>query len=318
MNKRGISADIFKWVLVSVVGAVILIFFFRFAFQHVGTSERISGIETVNFLDNQLDAFASTDDLNKIITLKREAEFNFDCSTISNPNFVKNHEKIIFAPNYLKGSRIITWSKNWRFPFSIANLYYLSNEGNRVLLIYDGQSANFVQNLDMPNIFNLQLMDVNNFDINQIKQQSSTLNSVNLIFFTEINNPNSILSALPNANLVKININRNEARIYKQNIDAYYLNNELLYGLIFSPEKYDCLLKKSVDRLKLISSIYENKLSMMTNKVLREDCRNLITQGINILSSVKSVNYKEGFYDFKNKIEQINRDLGRNGCPTIY
>ena len=185
-------------------------------------------------------------------------------------------------------------------------------------MIYDGQSADFVQNLDLPNIFNLQIMSVSNFNIDQIKQQSSTLQNLNLVFFTEVNTANQILSALPNANVIKVNVNRNEAKIYKQNLDTYYLGDEMLYGLFFSPENYDCLLKKSIDRLKLISNVYENKLSMISNKILREDCKNLLAQANNILSSVRNINIKDGFYEFRSKIEQINRELGRNGCPTVY
>ncbi|MCX6711867.1 MAG: hypothetical protein NT139_02430, partial [Candidatus Woesearchaeota archaeon] len=264
--KKGISDIPFKWIFSAFVGVIIIAFFVRFAYQHVDTSNKLNTRQMIFSLDDQLNALSTSQQSNKYIDIKQE--LTLDCDNLNSLDFTKSTEKIIFAPPLLKNEKIEAWTLSWEFPFKIANLYYLSNKNIRYLLIYDSNSFNYVKNLQIPKIFNYQLMDIKNLDQNTIQRSSSTLQQVNLIFFTQ---PKTIKLKGPNVNTVVVDFKNKDITI--KNKHYIYLNEPLLYGAIFAPESYDCLYKKSLDQLGLISNIYSQKSYYLLMKINEPLCR---------------------------------------------
>ena len=84
MNKRGFSSEIFKWILIAVVGGLVLTFFVRFAFQQTGIFEQKGSIQLTQSLEDQLEAFGVSEVSSKVISLGYNTEIQFDCERIIN------------------------------------------------------------------------------------------------------------------------------------------------------------------------------------------------------------------------------------------
>ena len=121
-------------------------------------------------LDDQLNALSTSQKSNKPLNIKQE--LRFDCENLNSLDFTKSTEKIIFAPTILKDKQIQAWTLSWEFPFRIANLFYLSNENIKYLLIYDTNSFNYVTKLQIPDLFkkNYQLIDTKNLNQNILQR----------------------------------------------------------------------------------------------------------------------------------------------------
>ncbi len=308
--KKGISDIPFKWIFILIVGVFIIAFFVRFAYQHIETSNKINIRQAIFSLDDQLNALSTSQQSNKPIDIKQE--LNLDCDSLNSADFEKSTEKIIFAPSLLKNEKIQAWTLSWEFPFRIANLFYLSNKNIRYLLIYDSNTFNFVKNLQIPKIFNYQLIDIKNLDQNTIQKSSSTLQQVNLIFFTQ---PKTIQLKGPKVNIVVVDIKNKDIII--KNKHYIYLGEPLLYGAIFSPENYDCLYQKSLDQLDFISNIYSQKAYYLLMKINQQLCRSKLIEAKKTLDTFRTLKDNK-LYGYRDNLESQNKELLKNDCPSIY
>ena len=317
-GKRGISDTVFKWFFGAIAGALILIFFIRFAYQHISLSEKLNIREIIEGLDDQLEGFSITESSSKVIPFNRELDLKFVCESFGGGDYLKKTKRIIFASRDLRGDSLSAWTERWKFPFDIVNFYYLSNKDTRYLLIYDDRYGNFVKNkLEFPRMFNLQKMHFKEFDINKIKSESSGLDQVNLVFFRKIENPDAIKKSLKmDINLIEVNVDAKNIRINDK--ESFYLNDEMLEGAIIGSENYECLLNKILERLSLVSEVYLQKASMLKLKTHEPDCENLYTQIILNLGSLKTSRDKDDLISIKDALEEQNRMLDRNGCIELF
>lgn len=308
--KKGISDIPFKWIFTLIAGAFILFFLIRFAYQHIDTTNKINTRQMIFSLDDQLNALSTSQQSNKYIDIKQE--LNLDCNSLNSIDFKKSTEKIIFAPSSLKNEKIATWTLSWEFPFEIANLYYLSNKNIRYLLVYDTNTFNYVKNLQIPKVFNYQLIDIKNLNQNTIQKSSSTLQQVNLIFFTQ---PKTIQLKGPKVNTVVVNIKNKDITI--KNKYYTYLDEPLLYGAIFAPENYDCLYEKSLAQLDFISNIYSQKAYYLLMKINDPLCRSKLIEAKNTLDTFRTLKDIK-LYEYRDNLESQNKELLKNDCPSIY
>jgi hypothetical protein len=155
-------------------------------------------------------------------------------------------------------------------------------------------------------------MDIKNLNQNVLQRSSSTLQQVNLIFFTQ---PKYITLTGPKVNIVVVNITKKDIKI--NNKHYTYLDEPLLYGAIFAPENYDCLYEKSLAQLQFISDIYSQKAYYLLIKVNNPLCKSKLTISKNTLDIFKTLN---GIilYQYKNQLESQNIELLKNDCPSIY
>lgn len=318
LDKRGISDVVFKWVFGIVAGSLILIFLIRFAYQHIDLSEKLNIREIIESLDDHLEGFSISESSSKVIPLNRDLELKFFCDSFGGGDYLKRTNKIIFSSKFFKGNSLSAWTEKWRFPFDVVNFYYLANKNVRYLLIYDDRSGNFVRDkLEFPLIFNLQKMHFRDFNINKVRLESSNLDQLNLIFFRDIDNMQNIRSSLKiDVNIVEINLDINEAKINGK--ETFYLEKEMLEGLIIGPEDYECLLDKALAKLSLVSEIYLQKSRMLRLKTRDQSCDALYAQISLNLERLKISKVKEELINIKDISEEQNRMLGRNGCVEIF
>lgn len=287
----------FKFILSMVIGALILIFFIFFAFQHISLSEKTSAVEIVNYLDLKLDILSNSQSASTQFNLPDKKDINFFCNKIyidyKQGTYSTTTDKIIASPVKLKQKDLQIWTKSWFFPFKITNFYYIANK-NINFYIEDTNLLNKI-----PKIFNT-------YQIQEINKDADK----NIIVFSS--QPRNLQELLKNNAKVLHILNDNQITFYPEAKTTSYLGEEMLLLAIFSSNynEYECLKQKATQRLDLISSIYRQKSLLLKTKA-KQECSFIYTQLASNLDNLPTTLNP-------NKIKQQNEELEYNACPKIY
>ncbi len=297
--KKGLAVQ-FKWIFSVVAGAIILIFFIRFAFLQTGMNQNLENREILASLSDQLEAFSIASKSSKEIDIGKEVDIKFSCENLSIEEYSKNMNKIIFARD-LSGSKLKAVTLSWKYPFKAGNFFYLSDDKTKYYFltsINDNRYKSFPDIFDKVAITNLGM--INDKD------------SVVVVF----SNPGSIGEL---SRVIYIDEANNRVMFYKEEKDSFYFGDELMYGAILTAdyEEYKCLLGKAVDRLKNIAYIYRDKASKLQVKAKSNECRTLYSS---IYSYINGFNFNDmtRLKEFNSKLDEQNRELNRNDCATLF
>lgn len=322
MNKKAIS-QMFTWIFIIIAGSLILIFFIRFAFQQTQIFGQKGSVELIASLEDQLEAFSVSEQSSKSVSLGYNTEVEFTCDQIVNENIPKRTNLLIFAPSKIKGKNLLTWTLNWEFPFSIANVYYIASEQSRYLLIYDKESFSQVASFNFPDFFSLQKINYDNLNLDDLAQNTRNLQNLNLIYFTQLKRPAEIFKKFTNTkvNIVQVDLKENQIKIFHPDgsfTASYFLEQPILYGAIFGPENFECVKNKAMERLDLLTQVYSQKAVHLSTKTEMPLCRAKYYEIKGSLDLLKDADSKQLLYELKDKVKTQNKALQKNACPTIY
>ena len=329
-NKKGDMSLLFKWLFGVVSGAVFLAFFVRFSTIHLEGEGLLEGNKMLVYVDDKLDAFGVGEG-SDVFDLKDDFSFNLECGKISIDNeksgryFERDLDKIIFSPQKIEGDEINVWTNKWEFPYGIVTFYYLNNKESRVLLLSNIYNQNdvieFAQRI--PGNMNFQTTSVSSFIPEVFASQVNTLDKITLVYFgTPTYNVQQLQQVFENnVEIIEVNLVENTAKIY----DAYgsveevfYLEEEMLYGLIFSGSGYTCVKDLVLERFRVLTSIYLNKIERLMGKTNEQRCVDLLNEARNMLETYSGVMSKTEFYNYNERIKRQNRHLETSGCSVIY
>ncbi len=180
----------FKWLFGFIAGALILLFFIRFSYMHIAGEKGIEGFNAVLYVDDKLDAIGISEGSGKI-DMGDDFDLSFDCNYIANTDETTGFfaewksDKIIFAPSSLKGETVNVWTKKWRFPYGVANFYYLANPKTMTLFIGTRNNMEEVRDLaeDAPGSFKVQTVEQNSFNLGEYISLFGNLNKLTMVFF---------------------------------------------------------------------------------------------------------------------------------------
>lgn len=357
-DKRAEIEVQFNWIFVLVIGALILGFFGTIIYQQKSISETKTTHEILSRLDTVFTASStSKDKLERIETPDVEFRFNYpDYFVDGQRQNLKG--KFIFAPSYFKGSSFSIWVKSWNLDFAIVNFAYVTNPTVRYYIIADSNDpfANSInesierkQDRDSPE--NLIRMDfIEQEDMNKIEDKG--YERVRLIYFQEDNGdapsappmpsslssrPNSEVSALvvvPSPTGEDGDLAFGKLYFYKKNNQGQfvsddsegessfsYVGRELLYGAIFVDKAaaYQYLFNKAMNKLEIISKIYEQRADMMNEDNI-EGC-GYPSQDFQLLSEAAKTSNVEGINGIIGIIPVLaesNERLSAWSCPPLY
>lgn len=321
MNKKAFSSQLFNWIFIIVAGSLLLIFFVRFAFQQTEIFGEKGSVELISSLEDQLEAFSISEKSSKIVSLGYNTDIEIDCERIVNENIPKRTNLIIFSPAKLSGKSVAAWTRKWEFPYQISNVFYLTNENSRYLLIYDKESFERVSKFDFPSSFNLQKMNFDNLNLDDLAANTKNLQNLNLIYFTKIQRPTEIFKKLSKVNLVEVDLKLNEVKIFNKDgtsETSYFLEEPILFGAIFGPENFNCIKDKALSKLDLVTEVYSQKANYLSIKTSSQLCKAKYYEVLNTLNTFKGADSKQILYDLKEKIKSQNKGLEKNACPSIY
>jgi len=332
----------FNWIFVLIVGAIILAFFFII----ITNQQEQATIEGAHALIQRLDTIFTTisKQPNTVETFTiPDATIEFMCEEDLSQYFIQGAgpiptpNDIIFTPARLRGTSIITWTKEWSLPYDTATFTYMATE--RTLFIFTTNNptddTNKLYN-DMPEDYRKVLVPLadlstsipRGYDRYVIIAAATHETTVETFLQTFEEREKTVARIIrPSSEGVEsygdvifipgINPSRREER-------HYYLAPSL-WGAIFTEDEntYDCTMNKALKRLHIITSILEKRSSMIQRELRLTPCYtqlSLLTTTLQtILTNSNDLNNAEALYNAKNTLEQQATDTLRGyKCPYLY
>jgi hypothetical protein len=267
--------------------------------------------------------------------------------------------EVIFSPKEIKTKELIVWSMPYKIPFKVIDFLFITSIDTKYFVIgdndfffreelkdtTDGLNIEFISDSNDivgDNNFHVRIIDLgdngqsdpekriitnempipsklNKFEESQISAVSFTNHG---LYFYEVRDGKFIQTNHDPVKIIALNTDRNAAK----------------FAAIFSydDEAYRCAMMKSFERLKLLSSIYFNKLGDIkmyyengpVEEEKRETCNNLLNNGLNH-ASFEILNHKTNtcvstgyggcldLVDTANKVEEFNENLFSE-CTGVY
>ena len=148
LRKKAIMETQFAWIFILIVGAVILIFFVGVSkTQRESAEVKSSGVFSKEFDAILAGVGVSVGTSHKIFL--PEIDILMDCDTYT-VGFTSNNleNRILFAPEQIKGDALVAWTVSWNAPFKVTNLVLLTGSDLRYFIVDDGLIAEDLFELD--------------------------------------------------------------------------------------------------------------------------------------------------------------------------
>ena len=140
MKKRGVIELQFNWIFILIAGAIIFVFFISIVNKQREFSEiKSSGTIITNLESILTGAQISTNTVN-IVDMPK-VDIGFECNRFFiGPVPKQTKGNVIFSPNLLKGSQIITWALDWNIPYRVTNFLYITDPELRYIIVNNSQN----------------------------------------------------------------------------------------------------------------------------------------------------------------------------------
>ncbi|MBD3163795.1 hypothetical protein GF323_01220 [Candidatus Woesearchaeota archaeon] len=328
----------FNWIIVLVAGALIFLFFFGLISWARNNSRESSSATIARNFDSMLTAASVTKSTVNNLTLPIK-RLDFSCRGFRIDKSEREEayaNKIIFAPTYIKGTRLITWSLSWDVPFRAANFLFISSPQIRYVFITDYASNEIYRYLrtNFPDELNAEfyeetnvpiLEDYNNFKVRITYIGNSISPDKSHIARFKKMGKHDVTSLAVNADtfdhVMDLQFYHKSARgstDYISGSSAKGFGEASLIGAIFSEneEDYRCSMEKAFSRLDKIAEIYEERA-----RHLRANVPSYCTFYSNSINVLDNIDKNSGYSDLNSlysHLESDNNNLQQNSCPLIY
>jgi hypothetical protein len=296
LNKKADVSPAFQYIFALIVGAIILIFFIRFAFKAEESGTQVIKAEVLHMLDASMQAFSvstySTDTLPKppwpqIVDMKFGTKANCGKFTVTGQKFLVPIPRIVFGPEEMKARYLQAWTNSWHFPFRITNMFYLVNDRSKYYLIYDANNQEFVRKISsyppetalsemdhLPKAFDVKYSDSETDPAAKLK----TNDLVKVNYFKPISGVSKGLKG--SSLIVSLDCEKEDEPSYKcsgtvtfyegdkQTGTSTFIGRELMFAAIMSDsiEVYQCQYGRALDELERMVNLYISKAQMLKNK----------------------------------------------------
>ncbi|MBS3098270.1 hypothetical protein J4209_05740 [Candidatus Woesearchaeota archaeon] len=341
-GKKGFIEIQFNWIFILVVGTIILIFFIMLIAKQKDVSEERVNKKILTYIDGILTGTEVRKKVTNTVDIPNiELEFGCDSYTIAKSGAPKSFRaRHIFAPNSVKGRKLIGWSYDWSIPYRVTNFLYLTTPQIRYMLIGSTDLAKEI-NSSIPEDINNEfypslpaLIDKNN-------------NKVKFVFFNQ--NPSGDLSVFSgmddkDVTAIKITESSNKLDFYEKEGNSwssslgisYYFGEASLMGAIFSDYKdnngeaiYDCVMRKAFKKLNLITDIYKSRSESLYEyyNSMGDNCKTYHSSAKTKLGEIKSFSnilsqgFPQDISSIKTKSEELfslNDYAQLDSCTLIY
>lgn len=336
----------FHWVFVLIAGAIILLFFGSVVFKQKEISEDWASTNIVFDLDGIIaGASASQKTLNSI---DLTSEIKFKCNEYSVGKKPRPVGKtIVFAPDLLKGRKLIPWALPWQVPYKVTNFLFLSTDNVKYVVV-DNPDINVNYDIEVYDELNLTkelvnpvsgVTNTNNYKIRFIFFNQEIPNPINLPDLGIADKDITAVNIIPDSDAAKwddfgtIRFYKKQGTGFSETRETYYLRRASVYGAIFSEDvdSYDCSMKKAFQRLNLVNQVYKEKVSKL-NRITYPSgyfCINWYAPALSNLEDIntKSLSLSNSFDSLDNikdlslgteELSDRNQGLLLHSCPLIY
>ena len=306
MDKRGVG-EVFKYILVSIAGAIILIFFINFAWQQVFLKEELDSAVFSRILNSNFDSFLISGNADKTIEIGKETTVYFNrlgCGKVGVDNLQPvSNENIIFAQNEIKGDKLDMWTARWRMPFSVVNFFYVSGSG--IDIAGNSELAKRLRG-EMNNVEFIpkRFLDAGNPKRVYLEDKDVAEKEVTIYNFKECDEKEDNYKC---RGKVKIKSRNGEVK------ETVFLGKEMMYAAVFSDsfEDYECGVERAFDKLTKISEIYIKKANSINCAEM-----NGLSNGLNKLKNLNlaTLDTDKAIQEINNLIE-LNKQA-RSNCGS--
>ncbi len=342
MNKKAIEIQ-FNWIFVLVAGAAILLFFTVI----IAKQKNISDISTKTTVLKSIEAIIAgasvTTDTTKIDDIP-ESSIEVSCGRVSIGGVSKQYQNLIlFAPNLIKGNRLIWQTAAFSVPYKATNLLFMTSARARYIIIAD-DSDNIAREIN-------KLLPSDLVKEFYKPTQASTIRNENnykvkfIYFFMDPEN--SVLSPfkdLPDSDVTAIKVtgdlDKGEIEFFEKKGQSWdskgtssYITKSSLLGAVYTGalETYECSMRNVFARLNIVTSVYIDKTQELeTSHPPPSNCYTPYLSSLSYLGNIrsssnnlaKSENFAEqdivAITSAKSTLSAKNKILQENSCPLIY
>jgi hypothetical protein len=331
--KKGEIGQGFNWILILVIGALVLVFFFGVITKQKEISSFSSDTFVLRSLDSLLSgSLVSSPSTNFVKVPNLEMEFT--CGRIIIGDVPKQITDIsIFSASTFKGNEIAIFSNGWNVPYSAADFLYLVDPKTRYIFIgSSGFSRNVFQN------FPEGIRNDGYTNVNLVKDEND--NKIRIIFFgTEPEVPEDLENTDVSISALRIDGDHTSGIIeffdfsegkFKSGGISYYIGLSSLFGSIFadSLDVYVCAMEQAFDRLNMVSKVYNEKVKITLVEyagtddactALYDGATSQLSDDFSLLSSVKFSNADiNRVLDSMTSIGSKNHEAIDLSCVPIY
>ena len=278
-NKKAAIEVQFNWIFVLIAGAMILAFFITIVVKQKFVSEQAISATVLTSLESILTGAKVSIGATNTIDLPPKTEIKFGCDEYSIGDMPKQTKtRIIFAPDLIKGRKMVTWALGWSLPYRVTNFLYLTSPDVKYVIVGSGDLAKEI-NKTLPDEISKEIAS----DIEDAERIKYKNNYQTKFIFVDTSGVITLDYSFRNADVTAIQIipeseaNSGTIKFYEKDPanplnfklieTTYYLKIESLIGAIFSgnAETYNCVMKKAFKKLSIITSIYQERSTALAS-----------------------------------------------------
>jgi len=327
--KKAILDVQFNWIFVAVAGALILLLFGSFIMkQRTASEDSISGTILVNLEPIFTGAKVSTGTVNILDIPNREIEF--DCNEYRVGRASRGlQDKIVFAPDVIRGTRLHTWALSFDVPFKVTNFLYLTSPQVRYIVMGSG---------DLFDQLHEKIPAELGFEFYGSGASFSDKNNyrVKIVYVgVDVNNDHAaIFTSKSKVTAVKIPASGSSDQItfYEKSGDVWvskgtsnYVYLESIIAAIFSQDKemYECGMEKAFKRLNTIAEVYYRRSTELDRLYALDgnsNCASQHSSALTPLSNLMNLGFSGAgsIPEYETELAAINNRAQIYSCALIY
>jgi hypothetical protein len=338
-NRRAQAETQLNWIFILVAGALILAFFgFIIVKQRAASEAKFAGKVSQQLNTILVGAKVSSGTVQEIQT--PELSIRFTCNDYYiGPAGQRLGNKIVFAPEYVEGDRLITWTLDWNVPFKITSFLYMTTPSVRYVVIgKTAEDPGAKEVFDsLPKKLNKRMFSMADYESGKVVSDNDKY--VRFIFVNVRSVPASfnIPAGFEKVSVSGINIDTvsrkfnfmsrsaaESAAFNQEGSPQTYLEKEAMYGAIFltKADEYECLMRRAYERLNLVSRVYFEKFNQIAPVYEAGYCEGNYKNNPEIEDLIKATRSYPPDYavigGVKDNLARMNKDLQLKSCPLIY
>lgn len=331
MNKKAFEIQ-FNWLFVLVAGTAIIIFFTVLVTRHKDISETSIKADVLKSIESIITAASVSTDTVNVLDIPN-SNIEVGCNRVSIGGVSRQYQKLIlFAPNLIKGDKLVTQTMGFSLPYKITNLLYMTSPQVRYIIIGNSEFAREI-NKSLPSELKKEfykqipeIKNLNNYKIRFIVFEDFDVEGIDL----------TNLEKMPDADVTAIkvigDINKGEIKFYEKDGSSWsfppetslYFGKPSLIGAIYSDtlENYECNMQNVFSRLSLVTQVYIGRTGTLISP--RQECNDYYGNALAALDSILTVSSEfneENVNDLAvagNSLLNQNKNAQEYSCILIY
>ncbi len=302
----------FNWIFVLIAGALILVFFANV----ITTQTKFSRSKIAATVLNDIDAISTGAEVSRgtiqVINVPN-LDLGFRCTETCSCTYslsdaqVPYGDKVMFAPELLKGIRMLAWTNDWNMPYRVSNMVYLTSPEVRYIILDNNADIATNTEAELPPrfmkiddsdelVFNKELVndltsleDLNNYKVKIIAFEPFAAFSNVPDAFQKMGD--SFVSALEvDKNARTVTFYQKQGNSWGPGTTLPYLADSLLYAAIFSedPQMYKCGAERILQKMQFVTDVYQERTSGLRLSTSNPVCQTAYDTSIDTIDDIKT------------------------------